>query len=158
MTDCVSNPVDPSDFKSLSIRKSEMFRRINIQIREKTMAKILVIEDEASLLKSLTEFLAEEKFEVIGASDGEMGLALAKKENPDLVLLDLILPKKDGYEVLEEMKQDENMKKIPVILLTNLENPEDIEKAFAKGVSTYLVKSNYKLEDIVKKIKETLAM
>jgi CheY-like chemotaxis protein len=122
------------------------------------MAKILVIEDEASLLKSLTEFLTDEKFEVASASDGEMGLTLAKKEKPDLILLDLILPKKDGYEVLEELKQDENLKKIPVILLTNLENPEDIEKAFEKGVSTYLVKSNYKLEDIVKKIKETLGM
>jgi DNA-binding response OmpR family regulator len=122
------------------------------------MAKILIIEDEASLQKSLMEFLREEKFEVVGASDGEMGLALAKKEKPDLILLDIILPKKDGYDVLAELKQDEGMKKIPVILLTNLESPEDIQKAFDLGATTYLVKSNYKLEDIVRKIKETLAL
>jgi len=121
------------------------------------MAKILVIEDEASLQKSLLEFLKEEKFEVVGASDGEMGLVMAKKEKPDLVLLDIILPKKDGYDVLRELKQDESLKKIPVILLTNLESPEDIQRAFELGATTYLVKSNYKLEDVVKKIKETLA-
>lgn len=122
------------------------------------MAKILVIEDEGSLQKSLLEFLVEEKFEAIGANDGEQGLAMAKKEQPDLILLDIILPKKDGYEVLAELKQDAATERIPVILLTNLESPEDIEKAFERGASTYLVKSNYKLEDIVKKIKETLKL
>jgi len=118
--------------------------------------KILVVEDEASLQKSLVEFLNAENFVAVGANDGEQGLVMAKKEKPDLILLDIILPKKDGYEVLAELKQDETTKKIPVILLTNLEGPEDIGKAFDQGVSTYLVKSNYKLEDIVKKIKETL--
>lgn len=122
------------------------------------MTKILVIEDEASLQKSLTEFLEEEKFEVLSALDGEKGLSMAQGEKPDLILLDIILPKKDGYEVLSELKQGEDTKRIPVILLTNLEGPEDIEKAFEKGASTYLVKSNYKLEDIVKKIKSTLKM
>jgi len=120
--------------------------------------KILVIEDEVSLQKSLTEFLEEEKFEVFSALDGEKGLAMAQEEKPDLILLDIILPKKDGYEVLAELKQSEQTKRIPVILLTNLEGPEDVEKAFEKGASTYLVKSNYKLEDIVKKIKATLKM
>lgn len=120
------------------------------------MAKILIIEDEASLRNAMVDFLNEENFEAIGAEDGEVGIQLAKKEIPDLILLDIILPKKDGFEVLTELKNDESTKKIPVILLTNLESPEDIEKAFAKGVTTYLVKSNYKLEDIVKKIKETL--
>jgi DNA-binding response OmpR family regulator len=118
--------------------------------------KILVVEDEVSLQKSLSEFLVEENFEVISALDGEKGLIMAQEEKPDLILLDIILPKKDGYEVLTELKQGENTKRIPVILLTNLEGPEDIEKAFESGASTYLVKSNYKLEDIVKKIKETL--
>lgn len=118
--------------------------------------KIVIIEDEASLRNALIDFLSEENFEAIGAEDGEAGLQLAKKESPDLILLDIILPKKDGFEVLTELKNDENTKKIPVILLTNLESPEDIEKAFAIGATTYLVKSNYKLEDIVGKIKETL--
>lgn len=120
--------------------------------------KILIVEDEATLQKAMTEFLAEEGFEVFSALDGEKGIELAKKEKPDLVLLDIILPKKDGYEVLTELKNDESTKNIPVILLTNLESAEDVDRAFEKGASTYLVKSNYKLEEVVKKIKETLKM
>lgn len=122
------------------------------------MAKILIIEDEATLRKTMAEYLAAEKFEAIEAADGEIGIELAKKEIPDLILLDIILPKKNGYEVLDELKRDEETRKIPAILLTNLESPEDIEKAFEKGAVTYLVKSDYRLEDIVKKIKETLKM
>jgi len=122
------------------------------------MTRILIIEDEATLRKTMAEYLAAEKFEALEAADGEAGLELARKHIPDLILLDIILPKKNGYEVLEELKMSEKTKKIPVILLTNLESPEDIEKAFEKGASTYLVKSDYRLEDIVKKIKETLKM
>jgi DNA-binding response OmpR family regulator len=120
------------------------------------MSKILVIEDEVSLHKALIEFLGDAGFEAIGAEDGELGLKAALKEKPDLILLDLILPKKDGYEVLAELKKDPEAKKIPVILLTNLENPEDVLKAFELGATTYLVKADYKLEDIVKKVRETL--
>jgi len=83
-------------------------------------------------------------------------LKLAEKEIPDLILLDIILPKVDGYEFLERMKKNEKTKDIPIILLTNLESAEDIQKAFEKGATTYLVKSDYKLEDIAKKIKNTL--
>lgn len=118
--------------------------------------KILVVEDEATLQRSLVEFLTEENFSVISASDGEKGLELAKAEKPDLVILDIILPKMDGYEVLSGIKKDEKTKNIPVILLTNLESAEDIQKAFERGATTYLVKSDYKLEDVAKKIKETL--
>lgn len=120
--------------------------------------KILIVEDETTLRKSLSEFLTAEGFEVLEAADGEKGLELAKKEKPDLVVLDIILPRKDGYEVLSELKVDEGTKNIPVILLTNLEKPEDIDRAFEKGANTYLVKSNYKLEDVAKRIKETLKL
>ncbi|HAT73937.1 MAG: Response regulator receiver protein [Candidatus Moranbacteria bacterium GW2011_GWF2_36_839] len=118
--------------------------------------KILIIEDEETLQRALTQYLEEENFEVFGAMDGEKGVEMVKKEKPDLVLLDIILPKKDGFKVLEEIKQDETTKNIPVILLTNLESIDDIQKAFDKGATTYLVKSEYKLEDVVKKINETL--
>lgn len=120
--------------------------------------KILIVEDEPMLQRTLTEFLTGEEFEVLNALDGEEGLNLTKSKNPDLILLDIILPKKDGYEVLKEIKGDEKTKKIPVILLTNLEAAEDVQRAFDLGATTYLVKSNYKLEDIVKKIKEALEM
>jgi DNA-binding response OmpR family regulator len=118
--------------------------------------KVLVIEDEITLQKALTEFLTADDFDVFEAMDGEAGVIAAKEKKPDLILLDIIIPKKDGYEVLEELKKDPATKNIPIILLTNLETPEDIQKAFEKGATTYLVKSDYKLEDIVKRIKEAL--
>lgn len=120
--------------------------------------KILIVEDEETLQRALVEFLTAENFTVVSAVDGESGLALAKSEMPDLVLLDIILPKLDGYEVLEGLKKDAATRNIPVILLTNLESTEDIQRAFDKGATTYLVKSDYRLEDVVKKIKETLHM
>jgi DNA-binding response OmpR family regulator len=120
--------------------------------------KILIIEDEDTLQRALLEFLEAEGFEAISASDGETGIEMVKKEKPDLVLLDIIIPKKDGYKVLAEIKKDPETKKIPVILLTNLESPEDIQRAFDLGATTYLVKSNYKLEDVVNRIKEMLKM
>jgi two-component system, chemotaxis family, sensor kinase CheA len=127
---------------------------------EKNMEKkkILIIEDESMLQRALTEFLETENFEVANALDGEKGLAMVEIKNPDLILLDIILPKKDGYEILKELKENEKTKKIPVIILTNLESNEDIQRAFDLGATTYLVKSNYKLEDVIRKIKETLKM
>lgn len=120
--------------------------------------KILIIEDEATLNKAIAEYLEAENFQVLSALDGEVGAEMAKKEVPDLILLDIILPKKDGYEVLDELKKDEKTKNIPVILLTNLESQEDIVRAFEKGATTYLVKSDYKLQDVAKKIKTALGM
>lgn len=120
--------------------------------------KILIIEDESSLQDSLGEFLSMEKFETVSAFNGEDGIALAKKEKPDLILLDIVLPKKNGFEVLEEIKKNKETEKIPVILLTNLESTEDVNRAFDFGVTTYLIKSSYTLEDIVRKIKENLGI
>jgi len=126
--------------------------------KEKNMEKqkILIIEDEVTLHEALLDYLKGEGFEVFSAVDGEKGVEEARAKLPDLVLLDIALPKKDGYEVLTELKKDDKTKNIPVILLTNLGSNEDIQKAFDKGATTYLIKADYKLEDVVKKIKETL--
>lgn len=120
------------------------------------MSKILFIEDEPNLQKAIGEVLKQEGFEILAALDGEKGLEVAKKEKPDLILLDLILPKKDGFEVLRDLKADKELKDIPVIILTNLEGTGDVEKALDLGATTYLVKANYELEDVLKKIKEVL--
>lgn len=120
--------------------------------------RLLIVEDDVILQKALQDFLASEGFEIFAASDGEAGINMAKEKIPDAVLLDIILPKKDGYEVLAELKHDEKTKHIPVILLTNLGSLNDVEKAIALGATTYLVKSDYKLEEVVKKIKEVLKM
>ena len=118
--------------------------------------KILFIEDESALQKAVTQVLSEEGYQVLSALDGEIGLKLARKELPDLVLLDLILPKKDGFEVLTELKQGQETKQIPIIILTNLEGGEDVERALSLGATTYLVKTNYRLEEVVEKIKQAL--
>ena len=119
--------------------------------------KILFIEDEPTVQKAVAEISVQEGLEIISALDGEEGLKLIKKEKPDLVLLDLILPKKDGFQVLKEMKEDEKLKDIPVIVLTNLEGIGDVEKAMdLLGAAAYLVKANYELDEVVKIIKRTL--
>jgi len=88
--------------------------------------------------------------------DGEIGLSMAKKEKPDLILLDLILPKKAGFEVLQELKNEPETMEIPVIVLTNLESPDDVEKALELGAKTYLIKSNYNLEEILQKVEAAI--
>lgn len=120
------------------------------------MKKILFVEDESALQRALTKILGEEGYQVFSALDGEIGIQLARRERPDLVLLDLILPKKDGFEVLRELKQDSSTKQIPVVILSNLEENVDIERALELGATTYLVKTNYKLEEVVEKVKGLL--
>jgi len=120
------------------------------------MKKILFIEDEFSLQKTLGEFLRKNGYEVVSALDGETGLRVAKEKLPDLILLDLILPRKHGLDVLKELKSNKKTKDIPVIILTNLESLEDVQKAIELGATTYLVKANYSLEEVVEKIKEQI--
>jgi len=120
------------------------------------MKKILFIEDESALQKTFGEILAQEGFEMISALDGEAGLRLAKDKKPDLILLDLVLPKIHGLEVLKELKEASETKDIPTIVLTNLEGVADVDKALELGATTYLVKTQYSLEELVEKIKGAL--
>lgn len=120
------------------------------------MKKILLIEDEANLQKTMSEALRRAGYESINALDGEIGLNLAKNKKPDLILLDLVLPRLHGLEVLKKIKEDEETKAIPVIILTNLENMEDVDKAIALGATTYLVKTRYTLEEVTGKVKKAL--
>lgn len=118
------------------------------------MKKILFIEDESALQKTLGESLRQEGFEIISALDGELGLNLAKTKNPDLILLDLILPKINGFEVLKQLKSLQETKDIPVIVLTNLEGVGEIDKVLELGATTYLVKAQYSLDEMIEKIKD----
>ena len=121
------------------------------------MKKILFIEDEAALQKAFGDVLSAEGFQVISAIDGEIGLRLAKSEKPNLIILDLILPKLHGLEVLKGLKENKETKNIPVIILTNLGDLENIEQALELGVTTYMVKSNYTLDDIIEKVKKAIS-
>jgi len=120
------------------------------------MTKILFIEDEEALQKSLTKALQLEGFDVLSAHDGQSGIDMTEKERPDLVLLDLILPKVDGFEVLKRIKTSPSTKEIPVIILTNLEQIQSVEKLIQYGPLNYLVKANYNLDEIIEKIREVL--
>jgi len=120
------------------------------------MKKILFIEDESALQRAVSSVFTDQGYKVLSAMDGETGILLAHKELPDLILLDLILPKKDGFAVLTELKQDNATMHIPVIVLTNLEGNADVERTLELGATTYLVKTNYKLEEIVEKVKSIL--
>lgn len=117
---------------------------------------ILLIEDEPTLQKTISEILIQEGYKMLNALDGEIGLQTALREKPDLILLDLILPKIDGFEVLENVRKNEATKNIPVIVLTNLENAAAVERALALGAQSYLVKANYELEDVVAKVKQAI--
>ncbi|MFA6183866.1 MAG: response regulator [Parcubacteria group bacterium] len=120
--------------------------------------KILIIEDDATLRNVLSEFLESEGFSVAVAADGEEGIVLVGTSKPDIILLDIILPKKNGFEVLKEVKDNNDTSDIPVILLTNLGSLDDIEKALELGATTYLVKGDYQIREIVEKIKEVLSL
>jgi DNA-binding response OmpR family regulator len=117
---------------------------------------VLIIEDEPQFQQELTLALVSAGFRVRNAYDGEAGLAIACEDVPDLVVLDLILPKKDGFKLLREMKWREQTKDIPVIVVSNLENSDNIELAIRLGAKAYLVKSNYPAGTIVAKIQAIL--
>lgn len=119
--------------------------------------KILIIEDDRSLQAALVEALAQEGYEAASAFDGEEGIQKVETGKPDLILLDLILPKKDGYEVLAELKKGPN-KNIPVLILTNLEEIDNVQKALDLGAKTFMVKSDFSLKDVIEKIRENLSV
>lgn len=120
------------------------------------MAKIIIVEDDPFLLSILAEKLKESGFGVDTAIDGEDGLNKIKSGNFDLVLLDMVLPKIDGFKILEELRDNNQIKKIPVVILSNLYDKNNIDKAVLLGAKEYIVKAYNTPEEIVLKIKSFL--
>lgn len=118
--------------------------------------KILIVEDEVSLLKVLGEKFKIEGFDVFLAQNGQEGLLLAKKEKPDIILLDIVMPVMDGLTMLKKVRADEEIGNTKVIMLTNLSGPDNIAQALEGQSYDYLIKSNWKIEEVVKKIEEKL--
>ncbi|OGZ63852.1 MAG: hypothetical protein A3A98_01010 [Candidatus Staskawiczbacteria bacterium RIFCSPLOWO2_01_FULL_40_39] len=118
--------------------------------------KVLIVEDEKSLLAVLKEEFESEGFLVVTALDGQEGLQAVDKENPDLVLLDIAMPKMDGLTMIEALKS--KGKDIPTIILTNLDDLNHISKSVALGPFDYLIKSDWKLQEIVKRAKMKLGI
>ncbi len=119
--------------------------------------KILIVEDEKGMREALEDAFEETEYEVFSAQDGEGAVKAIIENKPDIILLDLILPKKDGFEVLKEIKEKPDTKDIPVVLCTNLSDMQDIQKAIDLGAKTYLLKANYSLADIVSKVNKVLS-
>lgn len=119
--------------------------------------KVLIVEDEEILLTALKEELTSGGYDVDGAGDGVEGLEKVKSFKPQLILLDLLMPKMDGMEVLQKLKADSGTRDIPVVILTNLSDYEKISEALSLGAMDYLVKANYKLEDLLDKVKTVLS-
>lgn len=118
--------------------------------------KILLIEDDKFLRELMNKKLITLGYEVVSAADGESGLVMIKETKPDVVLLDLILPGINGFEVLERAKQDPEIANIPVVILSNLGQGEDIEKGLALGAKDFLVKAHFTPQEIVNKLKNIL--
>ncbi len=120
--------------------------------------KVLIVDDDAFLSGIYATKLELEGFAVLTARDGDEGLKVALKEVPDLILLDVLMPKMDGFEVLKRLKAEAATKPIPVIMLTNLGQKEDIEKGLEEGAIDYLIKAHFVPAEAVAKIKKVLKM
>src|SRR3990167_6145262 len=117
---------------------------------------ILIVEDEISLLNALRDKLTREGFSTLEAKNGEEGLEVALREHPDLILLDIVMPKMDGMTMLRKLREDLWGKSAKVIILTNLSDKEKMAEALEQKLHKYLVKSDWKIEDVVAKVREQL--
>ncbi|MEK7123781.1 MAG: response regulator, partial [Patescibacteria group bacterium] len=120
--------------------------------------KILIVEDEEMLAKVLVEQFNKAGFDVEAVFDGEEALESLKKSAPDLVLLDIILPKKDGFEVLKEIKENPDTQDIPVIMISNLGSDEDIKQSIKLGAADYYVKAQHPIYEITEKVSKFLSV
>lgn len=120
------------------------------------MKKILIVEDDNILAKAFSIALKDEKFDVVVASNGQEALEKAHAFRPDLILLDLIIPIKSGEEVLAEIKRNDELKHIPVLVSTVKSDSDSISRCAVLGMRGYFIKAHYTLDDVVKEVKKVL--
>jgi len=120
------------------------------------MSKILIVEDETFLRQTIAAKLREKGHEVLEADNGKDGMDMALNNMPDLMLLDIVLPSVDGISVLSHLRQDDQAKNIPVIILTNLAEDDKVKEAEQMGAQAYVVKANSNLEDVIKLAEDEL--
>lgn len=138
----------------LSLFTARGFKKME---QQDSLKKILVIEDELPMLKALAEKFTREGFSALEAKNGKVGLEIALKAHPDLIILDLFMPVMDGKAMMEELRRDEWGKTVPIIVLTNL-NPDDktLNEILESGPAYYFIKSKWQLGDLVAKVKQEL--
>lgn len=118
--------------------------------------KLLIVEDDKFLRDLATQKLHQENFEVFSAVDGEQGITIAEKELPQVILLDILLPGIDGFEVLKRIRTNPSLKDTRVIMLSNFGQREDVEKAISSGADQFLVKANFTLDEIIQEVKNVM--
>src|SRR5579875_1775801 len=119
--------------------------------------KILIAEDDRFLRRAAEAMFRQHGYIVVTAADGEEALCLARAEKPDLIRLDLIMPKVQGFEVLKELRADPSTSPVPVVVMTNLGQESDRQEAAEAGAADYVVKANLDLEDLAKRVEQMLA-
>ncbi|MBN1779247.1 MAG: response regulator [Candidatus Buchananbacteria bacterium] len=124
---------------------------------EQNSKKILIVEDDKFLAKMLGRMLESKKLEVLQAGTGKEGVEKAATGQPNLILLDIMLPDTDGFEVLKQVKAKSETKDIPVIIISNLGQPEDVAQGKKLGAIDHLVKSDLSLDEVVEKVEEVVA-
>ncbi len=122
----------------------------------KRTALLLVAEDDQFYANLYRTKLEKEGFGVVTAANGKETLELLKQHSPNLIILDLVMPEMDGFEVLKKIKEEKNLRDVPVIILSNLGQQEDIDRAQALGVFKYIVKSNVSIHQMVESVEEAL--
>lgn len=125
-------------------------------MNESKKTKILIIEDDSYISDMYRIKLENSGYEVIIASDGIEGFKALEKQKPNVILLDIVMPKMDGFNVLKMIKNDSNYKNIPVILLTNLGQEENVKRGFELGAASYIIKAHFTPSEVVEKIKGVL--
>ena len=120
------------------------------------MKHILIVEDEEFLVRALEDNLSAEGCTIDTAGNGEEAMEHVQKKKPDLILLDLLMPKRDGFYVLEEVKKNPEWKLIPIIVLSNLGGDAEIKRALEMGADDYFVKSQHPIEEVIEKAKDYL--
>ena len=118
--------------------------------------KVLIVEDEQLILELLQKKLIREGYETLIAKDGDEGLKAMRQDRPDIVLLDIIMPKMGGLEVMAEMQKDPELKKIPIIVVSNSGQPVEIDKAQALGAKDWLVKAEFNPQEVIDKIEKQI--
>lgn len=121
------------------------------------MTKVLIAEDDRFLMSAYRVKFMKSGFELLQASDGIETMDILNTHPVDVVLLDLIMPRKDGFAVLTEMQRDPKLKKVPVIIASNLGQKEDLDKALSLGAADYVVKSDLSMDDLIEKVKHLVA-
>jgi DNA-binding response OmpR family regulator len=129
---------------------------MNEEIPNKLKPKILLLEDYPDLIEFYVERLKEAGFEVLVEDDEDRGIETAKKEKPDLIVLDISLPKSEDFAFISDLKKNVKTALIPVIILTDLSSEEDVRKGMEAGASEYLIREKFTFVEVIDKIKETL--